>query len=388
MNYKGIFTSKLPNTKTSIFAVMSGLANEVGAINLSQGFPNFPVDPELIELVYKYMKKGHNQYALMPGEPVLRNAIAEKVQKTYNRSYHPDKEITVTSGATQGLYTIFSAMIDRGDEVIFFEPAYDSYYPAILINGGIPKPVKLKYPSYHIDWEEVRNTITPRTKVIVINSPHNPTGSVLKPEDLKQLTELTRNTNIIVLSDEVYEHLIFDGIRHESVCFYPELAERSFVTASFGKTFHTTGWKMGYVLAPENLMIEFRKVHQFDMFAVNTPVQWAVAEYLQNPEKYLSLPAFYQKKRDFFQNLVKNPLFKVLPCKGTYFQLLDYSQISQESELDFAVRVTKEFGVATVPVSPFYTDEQDNKVLRVCFAKTEETMEKAADILNRISEIL
>ncbi len=384
MNYKGTFTSKLPNTKTSIFAVMSGLANEVGAINLSQGFPNFPVDPELIELVHKYMKEGKNQYAPMPGEPVLRSAIAGKVQRTYNRSYHPDKEITVTAGATQGLYTIFSAMIQPGDEVIFFEPAYDSYLPAIIMNGGIPIPLQLEHPTYHINWEKVKSTINPRTKMIVVNSPHNPTGAVLSPEDLKQLDELTQNTNIIVLSDEVYEHLIFDGIRHESVCLYPGLAERSFITASFGKTFHTTGWKMGYVLAPENLTVEFRKVHQFDMFAVNTPAQWAVAEYLQNPQKYLDLPNFYQRKRDFFTNLIKDSRFKILPCKGTYFQLLDYSEISNENEMDFAVRLTKEFGVATVPVSPFYMNELDKHVLRVCFAKTEETMEKAAEILNKI----
>ena len=299
-NFSGTITSKLPGTESSIFAVMSALANENGAINLSQGFPDFPISEKLIELVHKYMKKGMNQYAPMLGIPTLREVIAEKVFNTYAATYHPDKEINITAGATQALYTIISAMIHDGDEVLIFEPAYDSYIPAIRINGGIPIHAQLQAPDYHIDWDIVKKMINKNTKMIIINSPQNPTGSILKKEDLKMLSKLTEKTDIVIVSDEVYEHLIYDGIRHESVCYYPELAERSFVVYSFGKTLHATGWKMGYVLAPENLMKEFRKVHQFNVFTCNTPIQYAIAEYLKDQENYIHLNEFYQQKRDFF----------------------------------------------------------------------------------------
>lgn len=376
--------SKLPNAGTSIFAIMSNMARELEAINLSQGFPDFPIDEKLIDLTEKYMRKGFNQYAPMQGVPELREAIAHKIKKLYNTTYNPNTEITIVAGATQGLFDIFMAVVHPGDEVIFFEPAYDSYLPAIQLCGGIPKPLSLKYPDYSIDWDEVKRTITPKTRMIVINTPQNPTGSVLSRKDLQMLDEITRGTDILVLSDEVYEHLIFDGLQHESVCLYPHLVERSFVTASFGKTFHTTGWKMGYVLAPENLMIEFRKIHQFNIFTVNTPIQYAVAEYMQNPDTYLSLPDFYQQKRDFFAKHIKDSRFNIIPCRGTYFMLLDYSKISVENERDFAIRMTKENGIATVPVSPFYSKEENHQVVRVCFAKTEDTLLKAAEVLNKI----
>ena len=376
--------SKLPNAGTSIFAVMSNLARDLGAINLSQGFPDFPIDEKLVGLVEKYMRKGFNQYAPMQGVPELRQVISEKVRNLHSATYDPMSEITVVAGATQGLFDIFTAVVHPGDEVIFFEPAYDSYLPAVQLCGGVPKPISLKYPDYSIDWNEVRQTITPKTRMIVINTPQNPTGSVLSKKDIETLDEITRNTNILVLSDEVYEHIIFDGVRHESVCLYPNLVERSFVTASFGKTFHTTGWKMGYVLAPENLMAEFRKIHQFNVFTVNTPIQYAVSEYMQDAETYLNIPAFYQKKRDFFADSIGSSRFNIIPCKGTYFMLLDYSRISDESERIFATRIAHEHGIATVPVSPFYQNEENHNVVRICFAKTEETMIRAAEVLNGI----
>jgi methionine aminotransferase len=383
-NFTGTITSKLPGTETSIFAIMSALANEVGAINLSQGFPDFPISNKLIELVNKYMKKGLNQYSSMLGVQSLREVIAEKVFTIYGASYNPEKEINITAGATQALYTIISALIHDGDEVIIFEPAYDSYIPAIRINGGIPVHAQLQAPDYHIDWDIVKKMINKNTKMIVINSPHNPTGSILKPEDLKMLEKLTRKTDIVIVSDEVYEHLIFDGIRHESVCLYPELAERSYVVFSFGKTLHATGWKLGYVLAPENLMKEFRKVHQFNVFTCNTPIQHAIAEYMKNKDNYIHLPQFYQQKRDFFVDNIKNSRFSIVPSYGTYFQVLDYSKITDEKETDFAIRMTREYKLASIPLSPFYHNNKDNKMLRFCFAKTEETMKKAAEILNKI----
>lgn len=381
MNFTGKVTSRLPKAGTSIFAVMSGLANEVGAINLSQGFPDFPISMELVELVNNYMRKGFNQYAPMPGVPVLREAIAAKAVDTFGITYDPQTEITVTAGATEAIFCVITAMIHPGDEAIIIEPAYDSYAPAVELSGGIVRYSSLQVPSYTINWPEVESLISSRTKLIMINTPHNPTGSVLKAADLAELDRITRNTNIVVMSDEVYEHLIFDGIRHESVCYYPELASRSFVIGSFGKTFHTTGWKTGFIMAPAVLMAEVRKVHQFVVFASNTPIQYAVADYLKDKDNYMQLPSFYQQKRDLFTGLVKDSRFKIIPSYGTYFQLLDYSAISEEKELDFAVRITKEFGVASVPVSPFYHDKQDNHVLRFCFAKTEETLVKAAEIL-------
>ena len=383
-NFSGSIISKLPNQETSIFAIMSGLANEVGALNFSQGFPDFDISPKLIELVNKYMNQGFNQYAPMPGVQCLREMISEKVFATYGAEYHPDKEVNVTAGATQALFTAIASIIREGDEAIIFEPAYDSYGPAVRLNGGIPVYAQLQTPDYHIDWDTVRKQINQNTKLIIINTPHNPTGSVLKENDMKMLIKLTHNTDIVILSDEVYEHLIFENIKHESVCLYPELAEKSIVVFSFGKTLHATGWKMGYVLAPENLMKEFRKVHQFNVFSCNTPVQYAIAEYLKDKENYLHLGEFYQQKRDYFVNAIKGSRFKVIPSYGTYFQLLDYSAITDEKETAFAIRMTKEYGLASIPVSPFYHKSNDNKTLRFCFAKTEETLDKAAEILNKI----
>ncbi|MBK6966134.1 MAG: aminotransferase class I/II-fold pyridoxal phosphate-dependent enzyme [Bacteroidales bacterium] len=382
--YTGNLVSKLPFTGTSIFAVMSALAREHNAINLSQGFPDFPVSEELIRLVNSFMKKGLNQYAPMPGILPLREGIAGMFMEKYKAGYDPESEITITAGATQGLFTAIAAFIRPGDEVIVFEPAYDSYAPAVMLQGGMVKYAKLKSNDYSIDWETLPSLISGNTRMIIINSPHNPTGSILKANDMKKLEKLTANRDILILSDEVYEHLIFDGNVHESVCRYPNLARRSLVIGSFGKTFHATGWKCGFVLAPANLMAEFRKVHQFVVFAVNTPVQHAIAEFLKKPENYLNLGDFYQQKRDLFLKMVSTSRFRALPASGTYFQLLDYSRISEEKEFDFAVRLTKEFGIASVPVSSFYHNQADNKVLRFCFAKTSETLEKAAEVICRI----
>lgn len=376
--------SKQPGSSTSIFAVMSQLAGEYNAINLSQGFPDFDISRKLIDLVHHFMLKGFNQYAPMPGVPVLRRNIATMVKASHGASYDPDREITITAGATQALFTAITALIHPGDEVIIFEPAYDSYAPAVRLNGGVPRFSRLKLPDYQIDWETLPSLISEKTRMIIINSPHNPTGSVLKPDDLLRLEQLADRHDLIVLSDEVYEHLIFDGIAHESVCRYPGLARRSLMVGSFGKTFHTTGWKMGFVLAPEALTAELRKVHQWVVFAVNTPVQHAVASFLEDEENYRSLSAFYQAKRDHLVKLLQGSRFQIIPSYGTYFQLLDYSDISDEKEMDFAVRMTKEYGLATVPVSPFYHAEVNNRTLRVCFAKKEETLDKAAEILCRI----
>ena len=382
--FKGLLNSKLPQTDTSIFAVMSHLAVEHDAINLSQGFPDFMISPELIRLVNKYMRKGFNQYAPMPGVIELRRVISQKVKSIYKTTYDPINEINITAGATQALYTAISCVIKEDDEVIVFEPAYDSYVPAIKLNGGIVKYSKLQAPDYNVDWSEVQKMITGRTKMIIINSPHNPTGSILSGEDMQNLEKITQGTDIIILSDEVYEHLIFDKKKHESVCSYPGLAERSFVIGSFGKTFHATGWKMGYCLAPENLMAEFRKVHQFVVFACNTPVQYAMIDFLQDKDNYTKIWKFYQNKRDYFISLIKDSRFKLNPSRGTYFQLLDYSEITDEKETDFAIRLTKDYGLASIPVSVFYNKPDENQSLRFCFAKKEETLEKAAKILCKI----
>lgn len=374
----------MPKQETSIFAVMSALALENNAINLSQGFPDFDISSALIDLVHKYMKEGNNQYAPMTGIPWLREQISAKVEALYGASYDFQKEINITAGATQALHTAISATVSDGDEVIVFEPAYDSYVPVVRMHGGIVKFAQLKLPDYHIDWNEVKKLISSRTRLIIINSPHNPTGSILHEADMKMLDKLTRNTDIIILSDEVYEHLIYNGHRHESICRYPELAQKSFVVGSFGKTFHATGWKLGYILAPQNLMDEFRKAHQFVVFACNTPIQFAIAEYMKDKAVFENLGSFYQDKRDTFLNLIKGSRFNVVPSYGTYFQLLDYSRITDEPETDFAIRMTKEFKLASIPVSVFYHKNTDNKVLRFCFAKKEETLQKAAEILCRI----
>jgi methionine aminotransferase len=384
MQFPGSIKSKLPKTGTTIFSVMSALATEHGAINLAQGFPDFECSPKLVELVNHYMKAGYNQYAPMPGVMKLREKIAEKTQALYSATYNPETEITVTPGGTHALYAAISAFIGEGDEVIIIEPCYDSYLPAIHVNGGRAVFAELKYPTYKIDWDEVKKLVNYKTKMIIINTPHNPTGTTLSAQDMQRLEKIVKNSEIIVLSDEVYEHIIFDGVEHQSVARYPKLAERSIIVSSFGKTYHTTGWKMGYVLAPANLTTEFRKVHQFMCFSANTPVQYAIADYLDDKDAYLQLSAFYQEKRDYFQQLVKGSKFKLMPCLGSYFQLLDYSKITKEKDTDYALRLTKEFKIASIPTSVFYHKNIDNHVLRFCFAKQNDTLEKAAEKLHKI----
>lgn len=384
MNFKGDIKSKLPKAGTTIFAIMSGLANEHKAINLSQGFPNFPVSEALISLVNQHMRNGANQYAPMPGVITLRERIAEKIEKLYSAKYNPDTEITITAGGTQAIFTAINAVIKDGDEVIIFDPAYDSYAPSVILAGGMPIHYDLKAPDYAVDWNAVKKLITKQTRMIMINTPHNPTGAILTAKDMLQLEKLTNGSNIIVLSDEVYEHIIFDGYEHQSVCRYPKLAERSFVVYSFGKTFHATGWKTGYVLAPENLMTEFRRVHQFNVFAANTPLQHAFADYMKDESSYAGLDKFYQSKRDRFQQLIASSRFKIMPCFGSYFQLLDYSAITDEKDTEYAIRLTKENGIASIPVSVFYQRAIDNKLLRFCFAKDDETLERAAEQLCKI----
>ena len=376
--------SKLPQVGTTIFTVMSRLAAEHNAINLSQGFPDFDCAPQLRALLTKYINAGVNQYPPMAGIAPLREAIAEKVRELYGAAYDPEHEITVVPGATYGIFTAIATLIRPADEVILFEPAYDSYAPSVEVNGGRPVYVQLRYPDYSIDWQEVQNAITPRTRMIVLNTPNNPTASVFSAEDLRMLEGMLRATDIVVVSDEVYEHIVFDGHRHQSVAHFPGLAERSFVVSSFGKTYHVTGWKTGYVLAPRELMAEFRKVHQFNAFVTNGPVQYALAEYMQDENAYLSLAAFYQKKRDFFLAGVKASRFNPLPSRGTFFQNLCYDKISDEKDTDLAIRLTREHGVASIPVSVFYRRPPAHKVLRFCFAKSEDTLARGAEILCRI----
>ncbi len=384
MKYNGNIKSKLPKTGTTIFSVMSALANEHHAINLAQGFPDFSCSPKLIDLVHHYMKKGFNQYAPMQGVMGLREKIAIKTQELYSAVYNPETEITITPGGTHALYAAISAFISEGDEVVVIEPCYDSYVPAIQINGGRAVFTELKYPDYKVDWNEVKKLINYKTKMIIINTPHNPSGTTLNAQDMMKLEKMLKNTEIIVLSDEVYEHIIFDGLEHQSVARFPGLAERSIIVSSFGKTYHTTGWKMGYVLAPENLTAEFRKVHQFICFSANTPVQYAIADYMNDKEAYIQLSSFYQEKRDYFQKLMKGSKFKILPCEGSYFQLLGYQKITQEKDTEFAERLTKEFKVASIPTSVFYHKRTDNHVLRFCFAKENDTLEKAAEKLHLV----
>ena len=377
--------SKLPNVGTTIFTIMSALAEQYQAINLSQGFPNFDTPDELKRLVTHYMNKGMNQYAPMAGLPILRGRLAEKVEKMYGTQIDPASEITITAGGTQALFTAITTFVREGDEVILIEPAYDSYAPSVELCGGIVKPYRLS-PSqqYDINWADFKSLMSDKTRMIVINTPHNPTGKTLKDNDLQELERIVKDTDIIVLSDEVYEHLIFDGQKHQSVFRYPQLFKRSIAAFSFGKTFHSTGWKMGYVVAPEYLMSEFRKVHQFNVFSVNTPLQYAIADFLEDENTYLSLPNFYQSKRDYFLQLMENSRFKPLKSEGTYFQLFNYEVISDENDVEFSKRLTTEFGVAAIPVSVFYSDNFDAKVIRLCFAKTEDTLTKAAE---RLSEI-
>ncbi|MCB0618459.1 MAG: pyridoxal phosphate-dependent aminotransferase [Saprospiraceae bacterium] len=376
--------SKLPDVGTTIFTVMSALAQEAGAINLSQGFPNFDCSPRLQDLVYRYMREGKNQYAPMAGLPVLRERLAEKIDRLYGVGVDPDDEITVTAGATQALFCAIAAFVRTGDEVILLEPAYDSYRPSIEVNGGKAVPYELSAPDYRVDWAALERLVSPRTRMLIVNTPHNPTGTILQAEDLRQLEEIALRHDLIVLSDEVYEHLIYDGQPHESVLRYPELFARSLAVYSFGKTFHNTGWKVGYCVAPAPLMAEFRKVHQFNVFSVNTPVQYALAEFLADPEEYLSLGRFYQAKRDFFLEAMKGSPLRPLPCRGTYFQLFDYRAVSDLPDTGFAKWLTVEAKVAAIPVSVFYSSGRDERVIRLCFAKTEEVLEQAGRILKRV----
>jgi len=376
--------SKLPNVGTTIFTVMSRLAQEHNAINLSQGFPDFDCAKELRDLVTKYINAGVNQYPPMAGIMRLRERIAEKAESLYAAKYDPEHEVTVVPGATYGIFTAIAALVRPGDEVVMFEPTYDSYIPSVEVNGGVPVCVQLRYPDYSIDWQEVQRAITPKTRAILINTPNNPTASVFSGEDMRMLEGILRGTGIVVISDEVYEHLVYDGHQHQSVTRYPGLAERSFAVSSFGKTYHVTGWKMGYVLAPKELMAEFRKVHQYNVFVTNGPLQYALAEFMENPDAYLSLAGFYQRKRDFFLGGVKGSRFKPLPSRGTFFQNLAYDAISDEKDTDLAIRLTKEKGIAAIPVSVFYRQPPAHRVLRFCFAKSEETLARGAEILCKI----
>jgi methionine aminotransferase len=363
---------------------MSALSAECNAINLSQGFPDFGVDPVLIDLVNKCMKQGFNQYAPMPGVLPLRKALAAKMEKAYSTSYDPDSEITITAGATQAIYSAISAVVKEGDEVILFTPAYDCYAPSIELNGGKPIYIQMQAPYYNIDWEEVKKTVNHRTKLIVINTPHNPTGTILSAKDLIELEKITSNSDIMILSDEVYEHIIFDGYEHQSVARYPKLAERSFIVYSFGKTFHVTGWKLGYCVAPEKMMKEFRKMHQFQTFACNHPIQMALSEYLLDENNYSNIDSMYQSKRDLFNSLLKDSRFEIRPSAGTYFQLLDYGKITEEKDTELARQWTQKHKISSIPVSVFYRQPVYKNVLRFCFAKQDETIAAAAKILSNI----
>ena len=376
--------SKLPEVGTSIFTIMSKMALEYNTINLAQGFPDFNCSNELLQLVNHYQKKGFNQYAPMPGVPELREQISVLIKKLYGKTYDEDSEITITAGATQAIYTAITATVQTGDEVIIIEPAYDSYVPGVKAAGGIPVFVKLNPQDYSYNWDAIRRSISEKTKLMILNSPHNPTGSLLTEEDIKQLEELTENTNILIISDDVYEHIVFDEEKHISFAESEKLAKRSFVISSFGKTFHTTGWKMGYCAAPELLTNEFRKMHQFIVFSANTPIQYAYAEYLQDETHYNSLGNFYQKKRDTFRARIKNSKFKLMPCAGTYFQLLNYADVSKLDDMKFSEYLTKEKKIATIPISPFYDRGDTNKIIRICFAKRDEVLLKAAEILSRL----
>ncbi|WP_225901803.1 methionine aminotransferase [Zobellia barbeyronii] len=378
------FASKLPNAKTTIFTTVGNLARKHNAVDLSQGFPNFEVDEKLKSLVTDAMQNGHNQYAAMQGYYGLREIISQKIEKLHNRVYNPETEIMVTVGATQAIFTAITAFVNKGDEVIVLKPAYDCYEPAITLNGGIPIYVQLDADGYQVNWEIFKSKISERTRMVIINTPHNPSGRVFSKEDMLQLQEILRPTNCIVLSDEVYEHIIFDGNEHQSASRFKDLAQRSFVCASFGKTFHVTGWKMGYCAAPAELMQEFRKTHQFAVFCVDHPVQRAMAAYLKNEENYLSLPSFYQEKRDLFLEGLKDSRFKFKPSEGTYFQLLDYTEITKENDEDFAKRLIVDYKLASIPISSFNDDHRQDGVLRFCFAKKNETLEQALKILKSL----
>ena len=384
MHFPSSINSKLPSVSTTIFTVMTTLAKEHGAVNLSQGFPDFSPHPVLLEGVEKAMRNGNNQYAPMAGYMPLREKIAEKAQHLYTAEVDPDTEITITAGGTQAIFTAILSVVRENDEVILFAPAYDSYAPAVELAGGRAVYYDMLPPDFRIDWQGVKKLINQRTRMIIINTPHNPSGTVLSAFDMQQLEKLTKDSDIVILSDEVYEHIIFDGLQHQSVLRYPKLAERAFVVNSFGKTYHNTGWKVGYCIAPKNLMAEFRKVHQFNVFSVNSVAQVAFDEALKQKDLYLELNAFYQTKRDYFRQAIQSSRFKLLNCEGTYFQLAGYSRISEERDTEFVRRMTKDMGVAAIPVSVFYRHQVDNSIIRFCFAKEEETLKRAADLLIKI----
>ncbi len=384
MNFEGQLNNKLPQSGLSIFAQMTAMANEHKAINLAQGFPEFDTYPELKKAVFEAMKKGYNQYAPMPGLMSLREKIAKKTEELYSANYHPEKEITIMPGATHAIFNTILALTKENDEVIVIEPAYDNYIPAINLAGAKAITYQLTLPDFKIDWQQIKKLISIRTKLIIINTPHNPSGSILTAEDFIKLEKMIDGTDILVLSDEVYEHIIFDGKEHQSICRFPKLAKRSIVISSFGKTYHTTGWKMGYTLAPENITEQIRKVYQFMAFSANTPVQHAYAEILENKDLYLGLNDFYQQKRDLFVKAIKTSKFKIIPCNGTYFQSVFYDKISDLSDFEMAMKLVKEYSIASIPFSPFYKNKTDVKALRFCFAKKDETLLKALDILCKI----
>ncbi|WP_264793574.1 methionine aminotransferase [Aureispira anguillae] len=377
-------SSKLPNLGTTIFSVMSALANKHKAINLSQGFPNFDCDERLKNLVSHYVQKGFNQYCPMTGVPILVERLAAKIHGLYQVSYDPYTEINITSGATQAIFSTIHAFIHPNDEVIIVEPAYDCYQPSIQLAGGKVVPYQIKAPDWKINWEEFGQLITSKTRMIILNTPHNPSGSILEDSDYQALQQLVENSNILILSDEVYEHMIYDGKKHCSILSYPALRQRSLAVYSFGKTLHATGWKLGYIVADKALMKEFRKVHQFDVFSSNTPMQYAIADYLEDEQSYLGLPQFFQQKRDFFLDKIQDSPFQFTPSAGTYFQVADYSAISDEPDTEFAKRMTIEYGVAVIPLSVFYHDNLDNKVVRFCFAKTEDVLANAGALIRKI----
>ncbi len=377
-------SSKLKGTTTTIFTIMSSLATEHKAINLSQGFPDYPVDPILKALVNDAIQNDHNQYAPMAGVPALRNCIAHKINQIYGATIHPDTEITITTGASQAISSAITALISQGDEVVVIEPAYDSYIPSVLVNGGIVRSYEMTAPEFKVDWQEVASLMNDKTRMLIINNPHNPSGTRFTKEDIDQIEQLVCEHDILLLSDEVYEHLVYDGEEHHSILSRPALKDRALVAFSFGKTFHATGWKVGYLVAQPELTQEFRKVHQFTVFSVNTPVQHALAAYMQKHEPWTSLPTFFQEKRDLLNREMENTPFTALPSAGTYFQLYDYSAISDLRDTDFAIWLTKEHGVATIPLSPFYQSGRDQKLVRICFAKKEETILAATDRLKKL----
>ncbi|WP_136467880.1 methionine aminotransferase [Flagellimonas onchidii] len=379
-----IIESKLPNVGTTIFTTIGALARQHDAIDLSQGFPNFDPNPDLLKLVGEAYKEGYNQYAPMPGVFSLREMISQKIETLYGTHYHPESEIIITSGATQAIFTTVSAFVQKGDEVIVLKPAYDSYEPSIELYGGKVIPVELEGNNFKMNWDVFKAAISSKTRMVVINTPHNPTGTIWSADDMLRLQEILRGTDIILLSDEVYEHIVFDGKGHESVAKYSDLASRSMICSSFGKTFHATGWKMGYCAGPEHLMKEFRKVHQFNIFSVSHALQMALAQYLKEPKHYLELNAFYQKKRDYFLDAIKDSRFQMIPSSGTYFQLLEYSNITDENDTVFAERLIKEHQLASIPVSVFCNEAYNQKFLRFCFAKTNDVLDRAAEILNKI----